>query len=147
MSFRAHYGEIEHHPAEPLGRHLSIWSTGLMPFSPRKSPWAPYVSRHTMKPRRTSSDMRISTSPMKEDVNLLLKMHGTASHSNATKSGSCVVESSRGTIWCSDECSLESVLTSSPSAGRTPFARPKYAALNVSVWLRRMENYWPTHKT
>jgi hypothetical protein len=34
MSFRAHYGEIEHHPAEPLGRHLSIWSMGLMPFSP-----------------------------------------------------------------------------------------------------------------
>jgi transposase InsO family protein len=36
--FRARYGEIGHHPPEPLGRHLSLWSTRLRSSSPRKSP-------------------------------------------------------------------------------------------------------------
>jgi hypothetical protein len=57
---------------------------------------------------------------MKEDDNLLLKMHGIAMHSNATKSGSCAVESFRWMIWCSDGCSLEMELTSSPPTGRAP---------------------------
>jgi hypothetical protein len=82
--------------------------------------WAPYVSRHTTKLRRTSFGARILTSSMKEDGNLLLKMHGTARHSNSTKSSLCAVESSRWTIWCSGGCSLEKELTSSPLAGRAP---------------------------
>jgi hypothetical protein len=64
----------------------------------------------------------------REDIDLIderrrqsaIKMHGTVKHSNATKSGSCVAESSRFKIWCSDACSLERVLTSSPSAERAP---------------------------
>jgi hypothetical protein len=122
MSFHARYGETGHHPAVPLGRRLSLRSTGLRLSSPRKSTWAPYMSRHTTKPRRTSSDVRISASSMKEDDNLLLKIHGTTRHSNATKSGSCAVESSRWTIWCSSGCSLEKELISSSSAGRAPSA-------------------------
>jgi transposase InsO family protein len=63
--------ETEHHPVRPLGRRLSSWYMGLRLSSPRKSPWAPYVSRHTMKLRRTSSDMKILISSMREDDNLL----------------------------------------------------------------------------
>jgi transposase InsO family protein len=85
-------------PTRPLGRHLYSWYTRLRPSSPRKSPWAPYVFRHTMKPHRTSSSVKILTSSMREDVNLLSKMHGTTKHSIATKSGSCVAESSRWMI-------------------------------------------------
>jgi hypothetical protein len=117
MSFRARYGETGHHLAGPLGRRLSLWSMGLRLFSPQNSPWAPYVSRHTTKPCRTSSDARISTSSMKEDDNLLLKMHGITKHSNATKSSSCTAESSRWMIWCSNGCSLKKELTSSPRLG------------------------------
>jgi hypothetical protein len=122
MSFRARYEETGHLPARPLERRLSLWSTELRSSSPWKSPWAPYVSRHTMKTRRTSSGVRISTLSMKEDGNLLLKMHSTASHSNATKNSSCAAESSRWMIWCFDGCSLEKELTSSPFAGRVPSA-------------------------
>jgi hypothetical protein len=63
--------ETEHHPVRPLGRRLSSWYMGLRLSSPRKSPWAPYVSRHTMKLRRTSSDMKILILSMREDDNLL----------------------------------------------------------------------------
>jgi hypothetical protein len=100
MSFRAHCGEIGHHQAEPLGRCHSSWYTGLRPSSPQKSPWPPNVSRHKTKPCKTSSSMKISTSLMTEDGNLLSKMHGTVRHSNATKSGSCVAESSSGRSGC-----------------------------------------------
>jgi transposase InsO family protein len=44
---------------------------GAEAASPRKSPWAPYVSMHTTKPHRTSSGVKISTSSMREDDNLL----------------------------------------------------------------------------
>jgi hypothetical protein len=65
----------------------------------------------------------------REDIDLIderrrqsaIKMHGTASHSNATKSGSCASESSKWMIWCCDGCLLKKELTSSPSAGRAPF--------------------------
>jgi hypothetical protein len=117
MSFRAHCGETEHHPAGPLGRRLSSWYSGLRPSSTQKSSWAPYVSRHMTKLCRTSSGVKISTASMKEDGNMLSKMHDTARHSNATKSGSCIGESSRWKIWCSGRCSLERVLTSSPRLG------------------------------
>jgi hypothetical protein len=95
MSFRAHCGETGHHPVGPLGKRVSSWYTGLRPSSLQKSPWAPYVSRHTTKPRWTSSGVKISTSSMREDANLLSNMHGTTKHSNATKRGLCVVERSR----------------------------------------------------
>jgi hypothetical protein len=36
MSFRVRYEETRHHPAEPLGRHISLYSTGLRPSSPPK---------------------------------------------------------------------------------------------------------------
>jgi hypothetical protein len=87
---------------------------------PRKSSCAPYMSRDTMKPRRTSSGVKISISSIREDGNLLSKMYGTAKHSNATKRSSCVAESSRWKIWCSNGCSLKRVLTSSPPARRAP---------------------------
>jgi hypothetical protein len=58
---------------------------------------------------------------MKEDGNLLLKIYSTTRNSNATKSSSCVAESSRWTIWCSDGCSLEKELTNSPPAERAPY--------------------------
>jgi hypothetical protein len=71
MSFRAHCGETGHHPTGPLGRHLSSWYMGLRLSYRRKSPWAPYVSRHMTKKHRTSSGVKISTSSMREDDNLL----------------------------------------------------------------------------
>jgi hypothetical protein len=94
----------------------------LQSSSPRKSLWAPYVSRHMTKPPKTSSGTRKSTSSMKEDGNRLLKMHGTTRHSNTTKSSSRAAESSRWTIWHSGGCSLKKELTSSPPARRTPSA-------------------------
>jgi hypothetical protein len=100
MSFRAHYLETGHHPAWPLGRCHSSWYTGLRPSSPQKSPWPPYVSRHKTNPCKTSSGVKISTSSKREDGNLLSKMHGTVRHSNATKSDSCVAESSSGRSGC-----------------------------------------------
>jgi hypothetical protein len=52
-----HYGVTGLHPVRPvLEKRLSFWCTGLRPSSPRRLPWAPSVSRHTMKPRRTSSE-------------------------------------------------------------------------------------------
>jgi hypothetical protein len=105
ISFCARYGEIGHHPTKPLGRCISLWCTGLRSASPRKSPLAPYVSRNSTKPHMTSSGAKISTSSMKEDDNMLLKMHGIARYSNVTKSSSCIAESSRWTIWCSGGCS------------------------------------------
>jgi hypothetical protein len=71
MSFRAHCGETGHHSAEPLGRRLSSWYTGMRSSSPQKSLWASYVSRYTMKPHKTNSDVKILTSLMREDDNLL----------------------------------------------------------------------------
>jgi hypothetical protein len=78
MSIRAHCGLTRHHPVGPLGRHLSSWCLGLRPSSPQQSPCAPYVSRHTMKPCKTSSGVKISTSSTSKDGNQLLRMHGTA---------------------------------------------------------------------
>jgi hypothetical protein len=63
MSLHTRYGEIRHHPVGPLGRPLSLWSMGLRLSSPWKSPWAPYMSRHMTKPRRTSS--------AREDIDLI----------------------------------------------------------------------------
>jgi hypothetical protein len=65
---------------------------------PRKSLWAPSVSRFTMKPCRTSSDAKMSTLSTKEDDNLLLKMHGITRRSDAISSGSCTAESSMWVI-------------------------------------------------
>jgi hypothetical protein len=113
------------------------WATGETPLFmvygaevvlPQKLPWTLYVSRHTTKPHRTSTSMKISTSSMSEDGNMLLRMHGTTRHSSAIMgvkistssmseddnlllrmhgtvrqssaimSGSCIAESSRWTI-------------------------------------------------
>jgi hypothetical protein len=79
-------------PSRATGEMTFFMVYGAEAVLPRKLPWAPYVSRRMMKPRRTSSDTRISTSSMKEDGNLLLKMHGTTRHSSAAKSGSCTTE-------------------------------------------------------
>jgi hypothetical protein len=60
------------------------WATGETPFlvygaepvlptPPSRSPWAPSVSRHTMKPHRTSSSVVTLSSSMSEDGNLLVK--------------------------------------------------------------------------
>jgi hypothetical protein len=70
MSFRAHYGVTGHHLVGKPERLLSYWCTGPRSSSPRRSPWAPSVSRHMMKSHRTSSGVKISTSSMSEDGNL-----------------------------------------------------------------------------
>jgi hypothetical protein len=114
LSFRAHYGVTELHPIGPPEKRFSFWCTELRPSYPSKSPWALSVSRHTTKPRRTSSDTKMSALLAQEDGNLLLKMHGTARHSSAIRSGSCVAESSRWMIWCSGGCLLGRVPTRSP---------------------------------
>jgi hypothetical protein len=85
-------------PSRATGERLSFWCTGLRPSSPRKSPWAPSMSKHMTKPHRTSSDVKMLTLLMKEDGNLLLKMYSTANHSGAISSGSCVVERYRWMI-------------------------------------------------
>jgi transposase InsO family protein len=98
MSFRVHYGVTGHHLVGQSKKCLSFCYTGLRPSSPRKSPWAPSVSRYMTKPCRTSSSAKMLTLSTKEDGNLLLKMHGTDKHSGAINSNSCVAESYRWTI-------------------------------------------------
>jgi hypothetical protein len=78
----------------------------------------PPVCRHTMKPRRTSSDLMMSTLLMKEEGNQLNEMHGTAGCYDPTTSGLCIVCSSRWMIWCSCAYFLVKACTSSPSTGR-----------------------------
>jgi hypothetical protein len=94
-------------------RTSSSRATGETPFFmvygaeavlPPEVTMAPYVSRHTMKPHRTSSGVRISNWSTSEDGKLLLKMHATDRRSGATTSGSCEAESSKWMIWSSDGC-------------------------------------------
>jgi hypothetical protein len=47
---------------------------------------------------KTNFDVKILTSSMRDDGNLLSKMYGTAKHSNTTKSGLCVAKSNKWTI-------------------------------------------------
>jgi hypothetical protein len=77
MSFHACCGPTRHHPVEPPGRRLSSWSIGLRSSYPWTSPWAPPVSRHMTKPRRTSSGVMTLTTSMSEDGKQLSKTHGT----------------------------------------------------------------------
>jgi hypothetical protein len=60
--------------------------------------------KDTTKPRRTSSDVRISTWSTSEDGKLLLKMHATGRRSGATTSGSCEAGSYKWMIWSSSGC-------------------------------------------
>jgi hypothetical protein len=91
-------------------RTSSSRATGEMPFflvygveavTPQKSPWSPPVSRHTTMPRRTRSDVMMSTSSTNKDGKQLSKMHGTARCSSATTNSLCTIGSFRWMIWCS----------------------------------------------
>jgi hypothetical protein len=109
-------------PSQATGETPFFMVYGLRPSSPRRSPWALSMSRCTMKPRRTSFGVKISTWLMSEDGNLLLKMHGTGRHFSATTNSLCAAESSNWKIWCSDGPLAGKVPTSSPPpTGRVPF--------------------------
>jgi hypothetical protein len=85
---------------------------------PEKSPWAPRVSRHMMKPHRTNFGVMTSTSSMSEDDKQLSEMHGTIRRFDAVTNGSCVAGSSRWMTWCSGAYSPVKVQTNSPPARR-----------------------------
>jgi hypothetical protein len=74
---------------------------GAEDATPQKSPWSPPMSRHTMKSRRISSGVMMSTWLTKQDAKQLFKMHGTTRCSSAITSGLCIVGSSKWMIWCS----------------------------------------------
>jgi transposase InsO family protein len=93
MSFRAHCGVTRHHPVGSPEKHLSSWCIGLRLSSLRKSTWALSMSRHTMKPRRTSSSEMMLTLSMKEDGNPLSKMLSTPRRSGTISSGSSAAQS------------------------------------------------------
>jgi hypothetical protein len=119
---------------------------------PRRPPWSPSVSRHTTKPRRTSSGVMISTSSMSEDGKQLFEMHSTIRRSGAITIGSCIVGSSKWTIWCSGAYSSVKALPPPPRpslggsfSGDTsllPWMRPLgYGGWNVTV--KSMEHRAP----
>jgi hypothetical protein len=75
MSFRVHYEATGHHTVEPRREAPFFMVYGAKAVLPQRSPWALYVSKHTMKPRRTSFGVMILTCSTSEDGNLLFKMH------------------------------------------------------------------------
>jgi hypothetical protein len=141
MSFHAHYGPTEHPQAKPRGRCLSSWCTGLKLLSPRSHHGLPPMFRHTVKLRRTSSGVMMSTWSTKQDGKQLFEMHGIARRSGAITSGLCTVGSSRWTIWCSGIYFPEKAYTSSPPTGRVLSGCHKSTGLDASAWQRRMEHH------
>jgi hypothetical protein len=78
----------------------------------------PPMSRHTTKPCRTIYGVMILTSLMSEDGKQCSEMHGSIRRSGAITNSSCIVGSSRWTIWCSSAYSPVKAQTSSPPTGR-----------------------------
>jgi hypothetical protein len=58
-------------PSRATGETPFFLVYGAEAVLPQKSSWAPFVSRHTRKPRRISSGVKMLTLSMKEDGNLL----------------------------------------------------------------------------
>jgi hypothetical protein len=69
---------VQQRPRKQSVEQQNFICEGSRPSFHQKSPWALCVSRHTMKPRRTSSGIKISTWSTSEDGKLLLKMHATS---------------------------------------------------------------------
>jgi transposase InsO family protein len=98
-SFRAYCGGTRPHPAGRLGRPLSSWSTGLKHAFPRRSPWARYGSKLSMRTCRSSNVAKTWTSSTSENGEQQSETHGTTKHSGVIINGSCIVGSSGSGTW------------------------------------------------
>jgi hypothetical protein len=81
-------------PSRATGETPFFLVYGPKPAFPRKSLWAPHVSRISMSLCRNSCDVKTWTSSTSAGGKRQSEMHGTTKRSGATTNGSCIVGSS-----------------------------------------------------